>query len=126
MTELRGELEAYYEQGWEGRIEFAFQFEGNQKPFFLEKGQHLTIYKENGDVLWSGKINFVRKNNWFDKHKLNANIWSWTKQKGVSYADWMEWFWHKPPLKAKLIVEKWDANIQANQVLDKKTPGSWI
>ena len=30
MTELRGELEAYYEQGWEGRIEFAFQFERNQ------------------------------------------------------------------------------------------------
>lgn len=105
MIELPGELEAYYEQGWEGRVEFAFQFEGNQKPFFLENGQHLTIYKENGDVLWSGKLKFVRKNNWFDKHKLNADIWSWTKQKGVPYADWMEWFWHRPPLKAKLIIE---------------------
>jgi len=87
VRELNGKLEAYYEQGWEGRIEFAFQFEGNQIPFFLENGQHLTIYRENGDVLWFGTIKFVRKNNWFDKHKLGTNIWSWTKQKGVSYAD---------------------------------------
>jgi len=106
MTKLNGELEAYWEQGWEGRIEYALQFEGNQVPFFLKDGQKLTIYDESGDVLWSGKIRFVRVNSWFDKHKLNANIWSWTKQKGVSYAQWMEWFWHKPPLKAKLIVEE--------------------
>lgn len=106
MTELHGELEAYWEQGWEGRIEYALQFEGNQKPFFLENGQHLTIYNENGDIVWSGKLKLVRRNNWFDKHQLDANIWSWTKQKGVSYAEWMAWFWHKPPLKAKLIIEE--------------------
>jgi len=106
MTELIGELEAYWEQGWEGRIEYAFNFEGSKGPLFLESGQHLTIYSESGDVIWSGKIKFVKKNNWFDKHKLDAKIWSWIKQKGVSYADWMDWFWRKPPLKAKLIIEE--------------------
>jgi len=106
MTELYGELEAYWEQGWEGRIEFAFQFESNREPFFLKDGQHLTIYGKSGETLWSGKIKYVKRSNWFDKHKLDANIWSWVKQKGVSYADWMDWFWHKPPLKAKLIVEE--------------------
>jgi len=106
MTELIGELEAYWEQGWEGRIEYAFNFEGSKGPLFLESGQHLTIYSESGDVIWSGKIKFVKKNNWFDKHKLDAKIWSWNKQKGVSYADWMDWFWRKPPLKAKLIIEE--------------------
>lgn len=106
MTELLGELETYWEQGWEGRIDYAFQFEGNQEPFFLKNGQHLTIYALNGDVLWAGKIKLIKRNTWFDNHKLEANIWSWVKQKGVSYADWMGWFWHKPPLKAKLIIEE--------------------
>ena len=106
MTELHGELEAYWEQGWEGRIEYALHVEDAKGPFFLANGQHLTIYGDDNDVLWSGKIKFVKRNNWFDKHKLDAGIWSWVKQKGVSYADWMDWFWRKPPLKAKLIVEE--------------------
>jgi hypothetical protein len=54
---------------------------------FLENGQHLTIYDESSDVLWSGEIKFVKKNNWYDKHKLDAKIWSWINQKGVFYAD---------------------------------------
>lgn len=105
MKLLIGELEAYYEQGMEGRIEFAFYFENNQHPFFLENGQHLTIYDTNEKILWSGKIQFVKRG-FFDNHKLNAGIWSDTKQKGVSYADWMDWFWRKPPLKAKLEIEE--------------------
>ena len=36
----------------------------------------------------------------------DADIWSNEKQKGVSYADWMDWFWRKPPLKAKLAFEE--------------------
>ena len=106
MTELHGELEAYWEQGWEGRVEYALHVEGTKGPFFLANGQHLTIYMMITTILWSGRIKFVKRNNWFDKHKLDAGIWSWVKQKGVSYADWMDWFWRKPPLKAKLIIEE--------------------
>jgi len=73
MAELHGELEAYWEQGWEGRIEWAFQFEGNWKPFFPKDGQHLTIYDESNNVLWAGRIKFVKRNNWFDNHKLVEN-----------------------------------------------------
>jgi len=106
MTELHGELEAYWEQGWEGHIAYSFHYEGSSAPLFLENGYYLTIYKEYGEELWSGTIKFIKKSNWFDKHNLNADIWSTLKQKGVSYAQWMEWFWHKPPLKAKLIIEE--------------------
>ena len=105
MPTLHENLEAYWEQGWEGRIEFSFQFEDNKHPFFLTNGQHLTIFHEDGSTLWSGKIHFVKRG-FFDKHRLNADIWAYTKQKGVSYADWMDWFWRKPPLKAKLEIEE--------------------
>jgi hypothetical protein len=105
MPVLQGELEAYWEQGMEGRIEFAFQFEGNKAPFFLENGQCLTIYDADEKILWSGKIHYIKRG-FFDNHKLNAGIWSDKKQKGVSYADWMDWFWRQPPLKAKLEIEE--------------------
>ncbi|MDD2922544.1 MAG: hypothetical protein PHQ36_09680 [Anaerolineales bacterium] len=102
---LEGALEAYWEQGWEGRIDFAFQFEGNAQPFLLQNGYSLTIYDVDEKILWSGKIQYVKRG-FFDNHKLNANIWSYEKQKGVSYADWMDWFWRNPPLKAKLEIEE--------------------
>jgi hypothetical protein len=102
---LEGTLEAYWEQGWEGRIEYAFRFEGQTNPFLLQNGQRLTIYDADEKLLWSGTLQFVKRG-FFDRHKLNADIWSYIKQKGVSYADWMDWFWHKPPLKAKLEFEE--------------------
>lgn len=106
MKVISGELEAYWEQGWEGRIDFAFQFEGNEAPFILQNGHQLTIYDTDEKILWSGKIQLVKRSTWWDNHKLDAGIWSYVKQKGVSYADWMDWFWRKPPLKAKLEIEE--------------------
>ena len=105
MPTINGQLEAYWEQGWEGRIEFAFQFDGNKHPFFLKNGQYLTIYDVDENPLWYGEIHFVKRG-FFDKHRLNADIWTYTKQKGIPYADWMDWFWRKPPLKAKLVYEE--------------------
>ena len=98
---LRGHLDPYWEQGWEGRIEFALQVDGVNYPVFLKNGQHLTIYDTTDQVLWAGKIKFIRRR-WWDKHTLEAGIWAWTKQKGVSYAQWMEWFWHNPRYRAEL------------------------
>ncbi len=100
--ELKGELCAYWEQGWEGRIEFALQPEDFDRPVFLEDSDQLTIFGNEGEALWSGEIHFVRRRFW-DNHKLDAGVWNYQKQKGVSYNQWMQWFWARPPLKAILI-----------------------
>lgn len=99
MSHLTGHLEAYWEQGWEGRIEFFFVPDDGQRPLPIQAGDHLTIFNEDGTVLWSGQIEWVRKN-WWQRHQLDNDVWSWHKQKGVKYADWIGWFWHKPPLPA--------------------------
>ncbi|HND50555.1 MAG TPA: hypothetical protein PLL95_18440 [Anaerolineales bacterium] len=108
MKSYVGKLEAYYEQGWEGMIVFSFMPDGCNglsDLIALQDGQHLSIYETDDSILWSGKIKFVKRG-FFDKHKLTADIWSDSKQKGVSYADWMDWFWRKPPLKATLEIEE--------------------
>ena len=99
-----GKLEAYWEQGWEGRIDFAFQPDDSPHPIFLQNGHRLTILEADGATLWSGRIQFVARG-WRDNHKLDADIWSYEKQKGVTYAQWMDWFWRKPPLQATLEIE---------------------
>jgi len=53
---LQGKLEAYWEQGWEGRIAFAFQADRATMPYFLKNGDQLTIYAEDGTAVWSGTI----------------------------------------------------------------------
>jgi hypothetical protein len=108
LKTLTGFLEAYYEQGWEGMILFCFLPEngkGLNDLIHLQNGQRLTIFDTDDKTLWTGTIDFVQRNEWRDRHRLSAGIWSDTKQKGVSYADWMDWFWRKPPLKAKLEIE---------------------
>lgn len=98
-------LDAYWEQGWEGRIEYALAVEGLDRPFFfLENGQRLTLYAEDGSVLWSGVLCFVRRR-WWDRRRPPSGVWSEVKPVGVSYARWMEWFAHQPPLRAPVEVE---------------------
>ena len=104
MQKYEGHLEAYWEQGWEGRIDFAFQPDDSPHPIFLQSGHRLTILDTDGTTLWSGAIHFVTRR-WKDNHKLDAGIWAYEKQKGVTYAQWMDWFWRKPPLKATLEIE---------------------
>ena len=103
MRVINGELEAYWEQGWEGHcVEFAFQFDGNaQRLSFCRTASVFTIFDADGSVLWSGEIRFVKRR-FFDKHQLMPISGPTSEVKGVSYADWMDWFWRKPPLKAKL------------------------
>lgn len=101
---MKGELLAYWEQGWEGRIEFAFQSDDSPHPIFLQNGDRLTILNHDGTTLWAGVIQFVPRR-CRDNHKLATGIWSYEKQKGVSYAEWMDWFWRQPPLKAALEIE---------------------
>lgn len=100
MGIINGTLLAYYEQGWYGRIEFYFQPDNSMESFPLQNGQRLTIFDDDGKVLWSGELNFVKRG-LFDWHKY---VWANTKQKGVSYAKWLNWFWTLPPLQAELEI----------------------
>ena len=107
---MQGKLEAYWEQGWEGRIAFAFQADGATMPYFLKNGDQLTIYAEDGTAVWSGTIQWVRRRFW-ERHQLDAGIWATHKQRGVTYGQWgvtygqwLAWFWQKPPLKASLEI----------------------
>ncbi|MCB8948441.1 MAG: hypothetical protein H6653_10550 [Ardenticatenaceae bacterium] len=103
MAELQGKLEAYWEQGWEGCIAFAFQADGATMPYFLKNGDQLTIYAEDGTAVWSGTIQWVRRRFW-ERHQLDAGIWATHKQRGVAYGQWLAWFWQKPALKASLEI----------------------
>lgn len=103
MTTYHGYLEAYWEQGWEGRIEYALAIEGESHPFFLTTGQHLTIYAADGGVLWQGRLRFVGRGR--EQHDLRSGIWADVKQEGVPYGQWIAWFVHQPPLRATLETE---------------------
>lgn len=61
MHRYAGLLEAYWEQGWEGRVEYALFVEELGSPFFLATGQRLTIHAGDGSVLWSGVVRLVRR-----------------------------------------------------------------
>ncbi len=109
VRKYEGHLFAYWEHGWEGKVLYALAIAGLDRPFFLESGQRLTIFSEDGSILWSGILCFVKRR-WWDQHNLPHGIWSDEKQAGVSYAQWMAWFVREPPLKAIVEVESPAAN----------------
>ena len=99
----KGHLEAWWEQGMEGRIEYALAVKDINHPIFLENGQRLIIFAPDGRELWSGRLHFVARKH-REKHNLDSGIYAYTKQYGVSYAQWMDWFNHKPPLEAQVLI----------------------
>lgn len=107
---IKGQIEGYWEQGYEGRIEYVFIPEEKSKirepMIFLEKGHHLIVYDKEGKVLWSGIIELVGKSWWESFKESKLSVWSESKQKGVSYEKWIEWFWQKAPLKAEIIIKE--------------------
>lgn len=96
-----GRLEAYWEQGWEGRIDFAFLADGADFPHLLGQGDRLAILDDQGGTLWDGRIHFLPLR-WWDRRPKDIDVWSHVKQKGVPYAQWMAWFWRTRPLRARL------------------------
>lgn len=106
---IPGRLVPYWEQGWEGRIEYAFAPDGREAPLiWLTGGQHLKIFEPDGRTLWEGTIELVSRRRWFifvEQHDLPVGIWSNLKQRGLSYATWIGWFWHDPPLRGELTLD---------------------
>ncbi|MEM8862568.1 MAG: hypothetical protein AAGD96_30025 [Chloroflexota bacterium] len=108
---ISGTIEPYWEQGMEGQIDFVFVPEHGREEinvgrgYFLTSGGYLRIFQQNGSVLWQGQLKFIpsRINNLLfrDRHTLKSGVWSTLKQEGVSYADWIGWFWASPRLRAE-------------------------
>ena len=108
---ITGRLEPYFEQGWEGRFDYTFMpakdphLINDGRGYFLENGDFLKILDLKEEVLWEGEIQWIasRLNVLFfrDRHRLDNNVWSTVKQKGVTYADWVGWFWSTPRLVAR-------------------------
>ncbi|MCB9748637.1 MAG: hypothetical protein H6713_01390 [Myxococcales bacterium] len=100
---VRGHLEAYWEQGWEGRIEYAFMPDGGRgihALVWLRDGDELTIFEADGlRVRWSGTLRLVRRG-WLSRPPPELKTWNGLTQRGVPYASWLRWFCERPPLPA--------------------------
>lgn len=108
-----GIIKPFWEQGMEGRFDFVFvpdiepELVNGGRGHFLSSGDYLRIFGHDGTILWEGQLQFVpsRINHLLfqDRHNLKSSVWSTLKQKGVSYADWVGWFWSEPRLKAQYL-----------------------
>jgi hypothetical protein len=105
---ITGTLHGYWEQGWEGRIEYEFRpdtMPADAGPRFLAAGQHLTIVAPDGTRLWRGVLAFTPRR-WWESHALDNGIWHTHKQRGTRYGEWIAYFWQKPPLRAELRLSE--------------------
>ena len=108
---IEGQLEPYWEQGWEGNFSYTFVPKiGREKVnggrgYFLASGDFLQILDPSGETLWEGMLHFIPSNLsglfFRDRHRLKSNVWCNLKQKGVSYSDWVGWFWATPRLQGR-------------------------
>jgi len=105
MRVWNGTLEAFREQGYEGLVRFAVAPDEPERdvhfPVFIEAGDELEIFAANGRVVWRGTIAPAKPRLWDRRHRSDG-LWSETRQAGVSYRNWMDWFNHDPPLRARL------------------------
>src|SRR5437867_1927106 len=103
MEEYSGWLHIYSEQGMEGGFVWALQDErfamcrgggwSQAGTVFLENGDELTVYEDNGKVLWSGKIQTVA---------APAEIGSNWVPAEVDFATWRSYFDRRPRARAVL------------------------
>jgi hypothetical protein len=99
---IEGELDPYYEQGWEGSFRYNLTVPGMNEPYFLKDDDLLDILDQDGQPLWSGFFR-LRKRRFWERHKLGSDVFSDTVLKGLSYQQWMEWLWSNPRLKARIL-----------------------
>ncbi len=95
----------------EGQFNYVFVPDENREAvnggrgYFLTSGDYLLVFGQDGAILWQGRLRFVPSRiNYLlfqDRHNLQNSVWSTSKQAGVSYADWVGWFWSQPRLKAQ-------------------------
>lgn len=108
-----GMIKAYWEQGMEGAFDYVFvpdkepHLANGGRGYFLKSGDFLRIFANDGSIIWEGELHFIntRLTQLFrpDRHHLPNQVWSYQKQEGVSYSDWVSWFWASPSLKAEFL-----------------------
>lgn len=113
---ITGFIEPYWEQGMEGCFEYTFvpdddrQAINGGRGYFLRSGDYLRIIGRESETIWEGKIKFMTARIHHlisqDRHNLNNQVWATAKQEGVSYADWVGWFWSQPRLRAEFLKRK--------------------
>jgi hypothetical protein len=100
---IAGRLEAFADMGTEGYF-WSFQEEGKSGYdglHFLEAGDHLTIYSDDGAVLFSGVLKPTPNSQWAPPgHPAGQptpypNWDNWT-QEGWNPVDWMIMFCNRP------------------------------
>ena len=104
---ITGHLSGYWEQGWEGRIDYTLEPDRDEDrldgvwPIPLQNGQYLRIFAADNTILWEGKLHFVQRR-FYERAPADIKVWHDIKQRGISYRVWLSWFWQKPPLRAEL------------------------
>lgn len=106
---MRGWIFPYYDQGSEGAVLWAFQdaaFAASRDAGWnldglcdIRRGDKLTIFDEDGAVLWSGVIDPVTRISAWQRVTPGDGNWF---PKGVTLETWRAWLWHRPPLAAEL------------------------
>lgn len=116
MKKFFGVLAGYFETGTEGQIWILQEpgKEGYDGMKFIELGDHLKIFGENGEVLFDGKIIPDFTIGW-TKYPLDPKygqpsalgFWIHWTQKGFTADDWARFFLREElgltPLHAELI-----------------------
>ena len=108
--ELHGWISEYTAQGMEGDVWLIFQDRAYARDreggwdmagmYRLQEKDALTIFDEQGQVLWSGVI-ATRPSGLFNLFKRRPGHPDWSPT-DVSLIDWHNWFRHQPPLEAIL------------------------
>lgn len=110
MKWLTGNLDPYWEQGMEGAFLYAVALPQATGPYTLQEGDLLDILAVDKTLLWSGTFQ-LRKRRFWERHMLKKGVWANSTQRGVSYGQWMEWFWAQPPLSARVLRPTEGGNI---------------
>lgn len=106
---LRGWLGEYWAQGMD-EVWSIFQDRRHARDreggwelagtYRLAQGDRLTLFGEDGDVLWSGEIR-GRRAGLLGRRRLHPHHPAWSPA-GIETARWQGWLRHDPPLNALL------------------------
>jgi hypothetical protein len=129
---IDGVLFAYWETGTEGVFWAVLGDEpvpaSRENLHILTDGDELTVFDEDGSVLWRGVIHLEYESNWIEYpghpgagwgQQAVSGYWVHGVQRGVPPETWGDWYWghemadpavrdgiRKAPLRARLVMRR--------------------